>query len=123
VVYTYIHIHTYVHIYIYVCIGASLRLFSGFSYVTSNGTASCRFKEGYYFYCYYYYYYGGGIYEGDIITSIIDNRSGKLKMNFLKNTRLIPHVIVNIPSEGVYVGVFYLNVLFIYSYCCSFTVF
>jgi hypothetical protein len=57
--------------------------------------------------CWTTIFYLGGVKDGDKITAIVNNKEGINggRMNFLRDGIKIPHTVINIPSDGVYLGV------------------
>jgi hypothetical protein len=57
--------------------------------------------------CWTIIFYLGGFKDGNKVTAIVNNKVGMKggRMNFILNGIKIPHTIINIPSDGVYLGV------------------
>lgn len=76
--------------------GAGIFLWVSFAKMMCNGKGSHFLKEG-------------GIRNGDVVTAVVNqmnnnkNSSGG-KMNFILKGKKIFHTIINVPSEGVYLG-------------------
>jgi hypothetical protein len=98
-------------------LGSSLYLHPLLSCIHCNGSCSRSLAEG--VFCSFV-----GIENGSKVTAIVNSKVGinGSRMNFIREGRKIPHTIMNVPSDGVYLGVcisIYSRFLF-YSPLCYF---
>jgi hypothetical protein len=92
-------------------IGAGIEMGRFSSTIICNGTWSNEFGIGLSILnkkSIFFFKIKKGINNGTEITAVVSVSEKERKMYFLKDGDIVPHTIVNLPSDGVYLGVLYI---------------